>query len=344
MPDVFRGYAVPDEGKELQIFEYDAPALGDNDIEIEVTHNGLCHTDISMRDNQWGMSKYPFIPGHEVVGKVTAKGDGVTKVQIGDRVGWGWAKSSCQQCTQCVSGLDNMCADFNGLIVAGQHGGFQPRFRGPMSHAHIIPEALDSANAAPLLCAGVTVYSPLKRLITHPAMKVGVLGIGGLGHLALQFATSLASEVYALSTSQDKEDEAKKFGAATLVTLEDAPKTLAGKLDILLVTSPKATDFKMELSLLAKNGHLCFVGIPAPTDLVVQLNELIVRQLTISGSMYGTRGDTAEMLELCAIKGIAPQIEKMPLSKINEAMKIVEENKARYRIVLETDPLPSSAA
>jgi uncharacterized zinc-type alcohol dehydrogenase-like protein len=226
----------------------------------------------------------------------------------------------------------------------GNHGGFQPRFRAPASHAHKIPDALDSAVAAPLLCAGVTVYAPLRRFIKHPAMKVGVLGIGGLGHLAIQFANTLATEVYALSTSADKEEEAKDFGAAQLITLDDAPEKLAGKLDLLLVTSPKATDFKMELSLLNTNGHLCFVGIPTPTDLVVPLNDLVTKQLSISGSLYGSRGEVAEMLELCAMKGIAPKIQKMPLSKINDAFRHVEEGKARYRVVLETDELPASSA
>ncbi|MEH2321891.1 NAD(P)-dependent alcohol dehydrogenase [Nostoc sp.] len=331
----FHGYAALEAGEKLQKWDYEPATLGRLDIEIQVTHNGLCHTDIHMRDNDWNLSSFPLIAGHEVVGKITQIGVDVTSFQIGDRVGFGWIRNSCRNCEACLRGEENVCRQgYTGLII-GHHGGFTNRLRAPADFAYKIPDALDSASAAPLLCAGITVYTPLRTYLKHPGMKVGVIGIGGLGHLAIKFASSMGAEVTAFSTSIDKEDEAKEFGAHHFRhwnTPEDL-KQASGTQDLVISTSPSAIDWDKAFNLLANNGVFCLVGLPVST-LNVPLLPLVFGQKVIAGSIVGGRRFMREMLDFAAINQIKPMIETMPLSDINAAIDKVAANKARYRIVL----------
>mmetsp|Transcript_44783 Transcript_44783/g.85640 ORF Transcript_44783/g.85640 Transcript_44783/m.85640 type:complete len:338 (-) Transcript_44783:178-1191(-) len=333
----FKGFVVPAKGQKLELRDYPAPPLGDNDVDIQVTHNGLCHTDCHMRDNDWGNAKFPFVPGHEVVGVVKTIGKNVRFLKEGDRVGYGWIKDSCRNCTRCIRGQENLCKIGHvGLITLGSNGGFQPVMRAPADFAFKLPEALDSASAAPLLCAGVTVYAPLKRHITFPGMKVGVLGIGGLGHMAVQIAAKLGAEVIAISGSKDKEAECLAMGASSFVTTGEANDKLTGELDLLINCVSAKTDYAQQMGWLAHAGTLCIVGLPVE-EITVPLLGTVFYQKSVTGSIVGGRDDVKEMLQFCAVHGIKPLIETMPLSQINEAMDRVVANKARYRIVLTTD-------
>ncbi|MFY7800802.1 MAG: NAD(P)-dependent alcohol dehydrogenase [Dolichospermum sp.] len=331
----FQAYASLKPGEKLQPWEYEPAPLGSNDVEIAVTHNGLCHTDIHMRDNDWNVSKFPLVAGHEVVGNVTQIGAGVTSIKIGDRLGFGWISNSCRVCDACLRGEENICRQgYKGLIV-GNHGGFANKLRACADFAYKIPDNLDSASAAPLLCAGITVYTPLRTYIKYPGAKVGVLGIGGLGHLAIKFAEAMGAEVTAFSTSSDKEAEAKEFGAHYFCNWKNTEqiKAASGTLDLLLCTVSSEIDWNKAFGLLANNGVLCLVGLPVST-LNIPLLPLVFGQKAIAGSVVGGRRFMKEMLEFAAIHQIKPMIETIPISQINAAMDRVVANKARYRIVL----------
>jgi uncharacterized zinc-type alcohol dehydrogenase-like protein len=331
----FKAYAALQAGEKLQPYSYQPAPLEVDDIEIRVTHNGLCHTDLHMRDNDWGVSQFPLVAGHEVVGIVTEVGEKVTHLQKGDRVGVGWIRNSCRTCDHCLQGEENICRQGYTSLIVGHHGGFADRLRVNASFTYKIPDALDSASAAPLLCAGITVYTPLRTYIKHPGTKVGVMGIGGLGHLAIKFARAMGAEVTAFSTSADKADQAKEFGAHHYQkwgTAEEM-KAVEGTLDLVVCTISAETDWNLAFSLLANNGVLCFVGLPVST-LNVPLIPLILGQKSLVGSIVGGRRFMEEMLNFAAINQIKPRVETMPLSQINEAMDKVAANQARYRIVL----------
>ena len=331
----FTAYAALQAKEKFQLWQYEPTPLKDSEIEIRVTHNGLCHTDIHMRDNDWKISKFPLVAGHEVVGLVTEVGENVTNFQKGDRVGLGWIRNSCRVCYHCLQGEENICKQgYEGLIV-GNHGGFADRVRSKADFACRIPDALDSASAAPLLCAGITVYAPLRTYIKYPGMKVGIVGIGGLGHLAIKFARAMGAEVIVLSSSADKATEAKEFGAHHFYKWEsaEAKKDLTGSLDLLLITSSAELDWDLAFNLLANNGILCFLGIPA-SSINVPLIPLVFGQKSVVGSAVGGRRLMQEMLDFAAINQIKPMVQTMPISQINEAIDIVLAGKPRYRIVL----------
>ncbi|MGK7940785.1 MAG: NAD(P)-dependent alcohol dehydrogenase [Crocosphaera sp.] len=333
--ELFKAYAAIKPGEKLQPWEYTPKPLGRNDIEIDITHNGLCHTDIHMRDNDWDVSTFPLVAGHEVVGSVTQMGEDVTSLKIGDRVGFGWIRNSCRVCDACLRGEENICREgYTGLIV-GHHGGFANKLRASADFAYKIPDGLDSASAAPLLCAGITVYTPLRTYIKHPGTKVGVVGIGGLGHLAIKFARAMGAEVTAFSTSPNKEAEAKEFGAHHFCNSKnDAEMEAASNgLDLLLSTVSAEIDWEKALGLLRDDGMFCLLGLPVST-LNIPLTSLVFHQKKIAGSVVGGRFFMKEMLEFSAINQIKPMIETMSISQINEAMDKVAANKARYRIVL----------
>lgn len=336
--EMFRAYAALKARDPLQPWEYSPLPLGRGDVEIRITHNGLCHTDIHMVNNDWGISSYPLVPGHEVIGTVTELGDDVTTLKVGDRVGFGWIRDSCRECDQCLQGNENICrAGHKGLIV-GNYGGFAEKLRAPAAFAYKIPEAIDSASAAPLLCAGITVYAPLRTYIKHPGMKVGVIGIGGLGHMAVKFANAMGSQVTAFSTSPNKAKEAKELGAHEFYVWDKTQeiKKLAATQDIIINTAPADIDWNLAFELLANNGVLCLVGIPT-TTITLPVTSLVFGQKVLAGSIVGGRRFIREMLDFAAVCGIKPMVETMPLSKINEAIKKVLDNKARYRMVLTAD-------
>jgi alcohol/geraniol dehydrogenase (NADP+) len=332
-----RAYAARQAKGELKPFEYDPGTLGDEQVEIAVSHCGLCHSDLSMLDNEWGMSQFPFVPGHEVVGKVAAVGSRVTTVKLGDRVGLGWYSKSCMKCRQCMSGDHNLCPTAEQTIV-GRPGGFANRVRASAEWVTPLPTALDPAKAGPLFCGGITVFNPLVQFGVKPTQRVGVVGIGGLGHMALQFANKWGCEVFAFSSSAGKSDEAKKLGAHHVVNSKDdaAMGKLAGALDFILVTVNATLNWSAYINALAPKGRLHFVGAVAE-PVPVSIFPMLVAQRSMSASPLGSPVTTADMLAFAARHSIAPVTETFPLSKVNEALDHLRAGKARYRIVLEND-------
>lgn len=318
----------------LKPFQYEPAALGPHDVEIAITHCGICHSDIHLIDNDWSMSSYPLVPGHEIIGTVADAGPAVKNLKQGQRVGVGWQRGSCLVCEQCVGGDENLCAESRATCV-GNHGGFADRIRMDSRFAFAIPETLASENAAPLLCGGATVYSPLKHYGVVPPMRVGVIGIGGLGHLALQFANAFGCEVTAFSSTPEKEKEARDFGAHHFIasTNPAALKKAAGSLDFILSTVFASLDWNTYLQLLRPNGRLCFVGVPA-APIQVHIGSILSGQKSICASVIGSRGTIREMLDFAARHDIEAMTEVMPLADVNKALEKLRANKARYRMVL----------
>lgn len=327
-------FAAPSAGKPLESFSYPRPSLGPHDVEIAITHCGLCHSDIHMIDNDWGMSSYPLVPGHEVVGTVRALGSDVVHVAIGQRVGVGWQCGSCMDCRWCVDGQENCCAQMEG-ICAGRHGGFADVVCVDSRFVYEIPDTLASEDASPLLCAGITVFAPLYRLGVCPTSRVGVIGVGGLGHLAIQFAHAFGCHVTAFSTTPAKQSQAEAFGADQFVVSTDASamQKAAGSLDFLLSTVHVALDGETWLGLLGPNGTLCIVGAASGQVQVAPMS-LIVGQKSVRGSVIGGRSIMRQMLDFAARHKIRAQVEVVPMTQVNTALDKVKRNKARYRMVL----------
>src|SRR3984957_17201173 len=263
------GLAVHAAGAQLLPYKYDPGELNASDVEIKISHCGVCHSDVHLIDNDWGISKYPFIPGHEIVGTVVGVGTDVRSPSVGDRVGVGWQADSCGICEWCRRGDEHLCAKAQPTCV-GRNGGFADRVRVNSRFAVPVPTALESENAAPLMCAGITGYSPLRTYDVRPSSPVGVIGIGGLGPLGIQFAKAFGAEVTAFSTSKDKEAEAKSLAAHNFVNTRDtgALKKVAGAFDLLLSTVSADQDWQAYVAALRPKGMLCVVGAsPSPIQL-----------------------------------------------------------------------------
>jgi uncharacterized zinc-type alcohol dehydrogenase-like protein len=332
-----KAYAALAQGEHLRPYEYDPGELQDEQVEIAVSHCGLCHSDLSMLGNDFGMTAYPFVPGHEVIGTITAIGDHVKRVHVGQRVGLGWYSGSCMSCPQCLTGNHNLCTTVESTIVH-RHGGFADRVRAHWVWATPLPDSLDPAKAGPLFCGGITVFNPIVQFGVLPTHRVGVLGIGGLGHLALQFLNKWGCEVYAFTSSDSKREEAKTLGAHHVVNSADPAqmKKIAGSLDFILSTVSADLDWSAIIDALAPKGRLHFVGI-VPKPLSVQVFSLIGAQRSLSGSPLGSPATTAQMIDFCARHSIAPVTEHYKMSEINEAFERLHLGKPRYRIVLEND-------
>jgi uncharacterized zinc-type alcohol dehydrogenase-like protein len=336
MPAI-NGYAASKPKTALQPFSFDPGELGPEEVEIKVTHCGICHSDLSMVDNEWGMSKYPLVPGHEAVGTVTALGKGAKGLKIGQRVGVGWSASSCLSCHECLSGDQHLCANNQGTIV-GRHGGFANRLRCQWPWVRLLPDGLALEKTGPLLCGGITVFNPFLAYHISSTARVGVIGIGGLGHMALQFANKWGCEVHAFTTSDSKEAEARKLGAHQVHNTRnaDALKKIAGSLDLIISTINVPLDIPGLLTALAPKGRLHVVGAvlePMP----VPAFSLISGQKSVSGSPTGSPTAIDRMLAFCARHSIAPVTETFPMSKVNDALEHLRAGKARYRIVLVND-------
>lgn len=327
-------YAAKTPKGSLQPFEFDPGELGPDQVEIKVTHCGICHSDLSMLDNEWGMSQFPLVPGHEAVGTVLALGENVKSVKVGQRVGVGWTAYTCLSCRECLSGHHNLCATAQGTIV-GRHGGFADRLRAQSTWVRPIPDELDLATAGPLLCGGVTVFNPFLAYDISPTSRVGIIGIGGLGHMALQFANKWGCEVHAFTTSDSKEAEAKRLGAHVVhnTKRDGALKSLAGSLDLIISTINAPLDAPGLLGVLAPLGRLHVVGAVLE-PLSVPAFGMIMGQKSISGSPVGSPTAIDRMLEFSARHSIAPVTETFPMSKVNDALEHLRSGKARYRIVL----------
>jgi len=330
----FHGLAVHAAGAQLLAYKYDPGELKAHEVEVRISHCGVCHSDIALIDNDWGMSKYPFIPGHEIVGTVAAVGAEVRDRKVGERVGIGWQADSCGICEWCRQGDEHLCASSQPTCV-GRNGGYAGTIRVNSRFAILVPEALESENAAPLLCGGITVYAPMRNHGVRPTSRVGVVGIGGLGHLGVQFAKAFGAEVTALSTSKDKEAEARQMGADHFVNTRDTGelKKIAGSFDFLLSTVSADQDWQSLVNSLRPKGTLCVVGVP-PSPISVQAFPLIAGQRSISGSPSGSPRDLHEMLDVAARHGVKAITERFAMAKANEAIARVKKSKVRYRAVL----------
>ncbi len=313
--------------------EYQPRALEPQDVEIEISHCGICHSDLHLIDNDWSTSVYPLVPGHEIVGTVAAAGVDCA-LRLGQRVGVGWQRSACHQCEQCLAGNENLCPRQEATCV-GHMGGFARRIRMDGRFAFPLPEALDAATTAPLLCAGVTVFAPLRRWSVSAGARVGVIGIGGLGHLALRFLRAMGCEATAFTSSPDKAQAALALGATDVASSTNVRelRALANRFDFLLCTVPARLDWISYVQTLKPNGVLCLVGAP-PGLLQVSAGQLVTSQRVICGSDIGSPAAIREMLAFAAKHSIGAQVERAPLADVNAALQRVRENRVRYRMVL----------
>ncbi|MCC5840665.1 MAG: NAD(P)-dependent alcohol dehydrogenase [Opitutales bacterium] len=331
-----KAFAAREAKGKLDSFEYDPGPLGSEYVEVKVASCGLCHSDLSMLNNDWGMTSYPFVPGHEIVGRISRVGARVRHLREGQMVGVGWFAGSCMTCAECMGGDHNLCGMSEHTIV-GRHGGFAEFVRAKAEWAIPLPDDLDAAKAGPLFCGGITVFNPFVILGIRPTDRIGVVGIGGLGHLALQFGRAWGCEVTAFSTTAGKEEEARGLGAHHFVATRNA-ETLAahaGQLDMILVTVNVPQDWEPYLAALRAKGRLHFVG--AVPEVKTSVFSMLGGQKSISASPLGSPLTVRRMLEFCARHGIEARTEHLPMSRVNEAITRLRDGRPRYRMVLDAD-------
>lgn len=329
-----KAYAAMDAGQALVPFEYELGPIGPEDVDIEVLHCGICHSDLSMINNDWGFSAYPLVAGHEVIGRVKALGERVKHLSVGDHVGVGWHAGYCMDCGQCMSGHHNTCAQAE-MTIVGRHGGFGDHIRARAAAVFALPEGIDVASAGPLLCGGITVFAPIHDHVS-PTDHVAVIGIGGLGHLAIQFLNKWGCEVTAVTTSPDKAAEAKNLGAHHVVTPEALESGEAGvdRFKMVLSTVNVSMNWAAILETLAPRGRIHSVGaVDAPLE--IPIFPLISGERSVGGSPVGSPSAIDAMLNFAKRHQIKPQTEHFPMASVNEALNHLREGRARYRIVLD---------
>jgi uncharacterized zinc-type alcohol dehydrogenase-like protein len=339
----FAAYAAPAAKAPLERTTIERRPVGAHDVLIEIKFAGICHSDIHQAREGWGEAIFPMVPGHEIAGVVTEVGSGVTKFAVGDRVGVGCMVDSCRECENCKAGLEQYCSKGNVPTYNGIGKDDRPTYGGYSTHIIVdenytvrIPDGLALDEAAPLLCAGITTYSPLKHWNAGPGKKVAVLGMGGLGHMGVKIAHALGAEVTVLSQSLRKQDDGLKMGADHYYATSD-PKTfeeLAGTFDIILSTVSAPLDFGAFLSLLKTDGALVNVGAPEE-PISLNLFSVIMGRKSLSGSGIGGIQETQEMLDFCAEHGLGAEIELISASEINEAYERVLASDVRYRFVID---------
>ena len=340
-------YAAPSAGAPLAPTTIERRDVGPNDVLIAITHAGICHSDIHTVNGDWGPQPFPVVPGHEIVGTVTEVGSDVTTHRVGDRVGVGCMVNSCGECANCLGGDEQYCLQgMVGTYAATDRDGSTTQ-GGYSTHVVVdagfvlrVPDGIDPAAAAPLLCAGITTYSPLRRWGAGPGQRVAVVGLGGLGHMAVKLAHAMGAEVTVLSQSLKKQEDGLRLGADSYFATGD-PDTftrLAGRFDLVINTVSASIDVDAYLSLLAVDGTLVNVGAPAE-PLSLNVMSLIGGRRTYAGSMIGGIAETQEMLDFCAEHGIAPETELITADYINEAYERVLKSDVRYRFVIDTASL-----
>ena len=330
----FNAYAVTETGGKLKPFSFEPGELGEREVQIRVEYCGICHSDLSMTNNEWNMTQYPFVPGHEVVGIIEDKGPHVKHLDTGQRVGLGWYSSSCLHCEWCMSGDHNLCPSAVGTIV-GRYGGFADRVRADATWVIPLPGEIDRSAAGPLFCGGITVFNPIVQHHVRPTDRVGVIGIGGLGHMALRFLHAWGCEVTAFSSSPAKEEEARALGANHFVHSRDsrALNEVAASLDFILCTVNVALNWNAYIAALRPKGRLHLVGaIPRPLEL--ELFPMLSGQRSVSASPLGSPETIVRMLDFCARHDLAPKVEVIAFDRINEAFDRLESEKPAHRLVL----------
>jgi alcohol dehydrogenase (NADP+) len=337
-------YAAHNASSELVPFDFNRRDPGPQDVQIEILYCGVCHSDIHQVRNEWGNSMYPMVPGHEIVGRVTKTGNRVKSFKIGDLAGIGCFVDSCRTCPNCLAGVEQYCdigmsGTYNGYEQDGKtptYGGYSTQIVVDEKYTLHVSEKLALEGVAPLLCAGITTYSPLKYVGVGKGHKVAVLGLGGLGHMAVKFAVAFGAEVTMLSSSKSKEADAKKLGAHHFALTSDA-KTIAGltnSFDFILNTVSAPHDYNTYLNLLRTNGTMIVVGAP-PAPAQIPAFNLIMKRRSIIGSLIGGIKETQEMLDYCAKHNIVSDVQVIPVQKINEAYERILKGDVRYRFVID---------
>jgi alcohol dehydrogenase (NADP+) len=344
MPGI-RAYAARSETSGVAPFEFERRALRPDDVAIEILYCGVCHTDIHFAENHWGRTTYPVVPGHEIVGRVTAVGDEVTRFEVGQAVGVGCMVDSCAHCDACEAGLEQFCvegfvATYNGRDRHDDSvtfGGYSEAIVVNERFVVKVPDGLELAAAAPLLCAGITTYSPLKHFGVQPGHKVGVAGMGGLGHLGVKFAKALGAEVTLFTRSESKRAEARSQGADHVVISTDPQQmsAVAGTLDFVLDTIPVPHDLNPYLETLTFDGVHILVGLIEPVDPALHAGSLIRRRRVLAGSLIGGMPETQEVLDFCAEHGVRCDIEMLDMSDINAAYERMKRGDVKYRFVID---------
>jgi uncharacterized zinc-type alcohol dehydrogenase-like protein len=343
------GYAAQSATAPLAPMTFERRTPRADDVALEVLFCGVCHSDIHQARNEWGFASYPLMPGHEIVGKVTSVGADVSKYKVGDIVGVGCLVDSCRTCEACEANLEQYCLDGPTQTYASRDRVDGTLTMGGYSNAMVvserfvvrIPEKLDLASAAPILCAGITTYSPLKHFGVKPGDKVGVLGMGGLGHMGIKFAKAMGAEVTLFTRSEAKAEEGRRQGADHVIvsTNENEMKDAAGRFDFLLDTIPVQHDLNPYLNTLRFDGVHILVGLIEPIDPPVHAFNLVAKRRVIAGSMIGGLAETQEVLDFCAEHGITCDIEMLDIHNINEAFERVVKGDVKYRFVIDMKTL-----
>jgi uncharacterized zinc-type alcohol dehydrogenase-like protein len=337
MASTVTGYVATAAGKPLEKQPIQLAPLGDSDVELKITHCGICHSDIHLWRGDWGpMSSFPQqVCGHEIVGEVSQVGAHVKRLKLGQRVGVGWYRDACGSCEACLDDSHAICPKGAATCANGNKGGFADAIRVPEDYAFPIPDALPSAAAAPLLCGGITVYAPLAKYAA-PGKAVGIMGLGGLGSMGVQFAKARGNVVTAISTTPSKEELARSLGAHKFLVSTDKEQMKAHKdsLDVLLMTATANVEYGPFFDLLKRNGTIVFLGATSASIPVHPFMHLIGKQIKVTGSSTGGRKAITEMLKLAADLQVLPLIEEFPADSVNEAFEKVEKNQVRFRAVL----------
>jgi alcohol dehydrogenase (NADP+) len=346
------GYAAQSATSLLAPFEFERRDLREKDLLIDILYCGICHSDLHMARNEWNKSNYPIVPGHEIIGRVTKVGPKVKSYKVGDLIGIGCIIGSCQSCDSCKADLEQYCEKGFTLVFNSEdpqsgernHGGFSKQIVVDEKYAIRIPKQFkekDLPAVAPILCAGITTYSPLKHWKVERGTKVGIVGLGGLGHMAVQLAHALGAHVTVFTTSPNKANEARELGADEVVISKE-PKALenhANSLDFILNTVAFIHDLNPYLSLLKHDGTMCLVGLPAQPYEKLEAYELISKRKALAGSLIGGIKETQELLDFCAKHHVLAKIELIPINKINEAFERMIKNDVKYRFVIDMSSL-----
>jgi len=348
-----RGYAVKEAQAPLEPFDFTRRDLGAQDVLIDILYCGVCHSDIHQARNEWGNSIYPMVPGHEIIGRVVRVGSSATRFREGETVGVGVFVDSCRECRNCREGLEQYCErgfvpTYNGYERDGltpTYGGYSTQIVVDETYVYNIPGGLSLPGAAPLLCAGITTYSPLRYFGAGAGQRVGVVGLGGLGHMGVKFAASFGAEVTVFSTSPTKERDARRLGAHHFVVTREAQNLapLANSFDLILDTVSAPHDINALLNLLRRDGVLVQVGLPEK-PFEVDPFSLPAARRKLAGSNIGSLRETQEMLDYCGAKGIEADVEVIPIQKINEAYERALRGEVRYRFVIDMASLKAETA
>ena len=340
-------YAAHQPKDQVKPFKIKRRTIGKEDVQIDIEYCGVCHTDLHFVNNDWGMTQYPVVPGHEIVGKVSAVGDSVNKFQVGELAAIGCMVNSCGECSSCTQGMEQYCQ--SGFVGTYNHptddpggltyGGYSKRIIADESFILSVPENLDLKGTAPLLCAGITTYSPLKRWNAGPEMKVGIVGLGGLGHMGVKFSNAMGAHTVMITSSERKGEDAKKLGADEVILSTDSVSRNKhnGQFDFILNTIPVKHSLDPYFDLLKIDGTMCVVG--APELFNVNAGQLVFGRKTLAGSLIGGIKETQEMLDFCSVNDIVSEVEMLQMEEINVAFERMVKSDVKYRFVIDMNSL-----